>query len=293
MAPALSSRDMLVFDQRGTGESDPLSCRALEPGGGAGIRTLGQLVQRCGEQIGEARSGYSTAESVQDIEAIRQAAGYEKLVLYGTSYGTKVAEQYAETYPSHVEALVLDSVVPPEGEEPFKVSTFEAIRSVFAEMCSQHALQWHRVETGLRARRACVPAETAPPERHRLRRRREAPTGMARGGKPHGSAARRRPATPRSRAMMPAAVYAALHHDPAALLRLKLLSEGLVPSLPRGRRRKTPDEVDSALLIDTTCEDTPYPGRGKARPPPGSRKRTPPSTRGQAQTSTRSTGRRR
>ena len=51
---------------------------------------------------------------MQDIEAIRQALGYEKLVLYGTSYGTKVALEYAERYPEHVEALVLDSVVPPE-----------------------------------------------------------------------------------------------------------------------------------------------------------------------------------
>lgn len=71
---------------------------------------------------------------------------------------------------------------------------------------------------------------------------------------------------PALRAMMPAAVHAALNHDPAALLRLKLLSEGLVPSLPRGRRRKTPDEVDSALLIDTTCEDTPYPWSRESSP---------------------------
>ena len=44
-----------------------------------------------------------------------QAAGYAKLVLYGTSYGTKVAEAYAAKYPQNVEALVLDSVVLPDG----------------------------------------------------------------------------------------------------------------------------------------------------------------------------------
>lgn len=265
MAPALSSRDLLVFDQRGTGESDPLSCPVLEEGGGAGISTLGQLVQRCGEQIGQARSAYSTAESVQDIEAIRQAAGYEKLVLYGTSYGTKVAEQYAETYPSHVEALVLDSVVPPEGEEPFKVSTFKAIRSAFAEMCS------HRACAGIASKPVPELAELASRLRkHPLR------------GSVYDGAGRRRPAAlgeesllevllagdlnPALRAMVPAAVHAALHRDPAALLRLKLLSEGLVPSLPRGRKRKSPDGVDSALLIDTTCEDTPYPWSRESSP---------------------------
>ena len=76
---------------------------------------------------------------MQDIEALRQAGGYEKLVLYGTSYGTKVALDYAERYPEHVEALVLDSVVPPEGAEPFPIPTFQAIGGVIREICADGA----------------------------------------------------------------------------------------------------------------------------------------------------------
>lgn len=260
MSPALASRDLLVFDQRGTGKSDPLGCGVLEPGGAAGIKTIGGLVERCGEQIGEARSGYSSAESVQDIEAIRQATGYEKLVLYGTSYGTKVAEQYAETYPSHVEALILDSVVPPEGEEPFKLSTFKAIKRVLAEICVHHACR----------EIAAKPLSDLAHLASRLRRR---PLhGVVYNGKgKRGTTSLGEEGlfdvliagdlNPALRAMVPAAVHAALHRDPAAMLRLKLLSEGLVPTLPRGRkrRRKIADEIDSALLIDTTCEDTPFP----------------------------------
>ncbi len=97
------------------------------------------MFERCALEIGPARGGYTTQESVEDIEAIRQAAGYEKLVLYGTSYGTKVAEEYAERYPQHVESLVLDSVVPPNGPEPFSIPTFQAIGSVLGELCSNNA----------------------------------------------------------------------------------------------------------------------------------------------------------
>src|SRR5438876_919425 len=89
-------------------------------GAGSECATLAPLVERCALQIGPARGAFTTAESVEDIEAVRHAAGYRKLVLYGTSYGTKVALQYAERYPQRVEALVLDSVVPPDGPEPFE-----------------------------------------------------------------------------------------------------------------------------------------------------------------------------
>ena len=70
---------------------------------------------------------FRTLDSVADIEALRVEAGYEKLVLYGVSYGTKVALDYAAAYPARVEALVLDSVVPPEGRTSLQRSTFAAI----------------------------------------------------------------------------------------------------------------------------------------------------------------------
>ena len=67
------------------------------------------------------------------------AGGYEKLVLYGTSYGTKVAEEYAQDYPSHVEALVLDSVVPPNGPDPLNRATFAAVPRILRQLCARRA----------------------------------------------------------------------------------------------------------------------------------------------------------
>ncbi len=136
LGPIAATRDLIVFDQRGIGLSHPLSCHRfeLEVGGSAGA----QLAE-CAAQIGPTRSDYTTAQTVADIEAIRQAGGYEKLVLYGTSYGTKVSERYAQSYPDRVSALVLDSVVPPNGPEPLNLPTFAAIPRVLRELCAHDA----------------------------------------------------------------------------------------------------------------------------------------------------------
>jgi pimeloyl-ACP methyl ester carboxylesterase len=136
LGPIVSTRDLIVFDQRGTGLSHPLSCAAFEHLKG-GITPL--AVSICAGQIGQTRGLYTTADTVADIEAIRQAGGYEKLVLYGTSYGTKVAERYAQEYPSHVEALVLDSVVPSTGRDAFEEPTFTAVGRILRQLCSAGA----------------------------------------------------------------------------------------------------------------------------------------------------------
>jgi pimeloyl-ACP methyl ester carboxylesterase len=134
LGPIASTRDLIVFDQRGIGLSHPLSCHAFERPDL--YRTLGQALQACASQIGPTRAFYTSADTVADIEAIRRAGGYEKLVLYGTSYGTKVAEEYAQAYPSHVEALVLDSVVPPNGPDPLNRATFAAVPRILHQLCA-------------------------------------------------------------------------------------------------------------------------------------------------------------
>ncbi|HEY3828893.1 MAG TPA: alpha/beta fold hydrolase [Solirubrobacteraceae bacterium] len=132
----LSTRDLIVFDQRGTGHSHPLSCHAFEHPGG--FHSFGALIDSCATQIGAERAFYTTPDSVADIEAIRRAGGYEKLVLYGTSYGTKLALQYAQEHPEHVEALILDSVVTPNGPNPLDRSTFAAVPRVLRQLCAFH-----------------------------------------------------------------------------------------------------------------------------------------------------------
>jgi pimeloyl-ACP methyl ester carboxylesterase len=273
IAPALHGRDLIVFDQRGTGRSNPLNCPALGAAAAleaAGPTTVGHLAEQCALQLGPARGAFTSEESAQDLEAIRQEMGYEKLVLYGTSYGTKVAEEYAERYPEHVEALVLDSVVLPEGPEPFGLATLQALAPVLGELCSEGACA-HVTANPL----ADLARLAAHLRRHPL------------NGAVYDGAGHRHSTTlgetdllgileagdlnPALRALLPAAMQSALHGDPAPLLRLDALSEGLVPNLP-GPPRGTPaereahEEEDDALFLATSCEEKPFPWQ-RAAPP--------------------------
>jgi pimeloyl-ACP methyl ester carboxylesterase len=272
IAPALHGRDLVVYDQRGTGRSDPLNCPAFQspaalesPGA-----TIGGVAEQCALQLGPARGGFTTQESVEDIEALRQELGYEKLVLYGTSYGTKVALEYAERYPARTEALVLDSVVAPEGPEPFALPTLAALGSTLGELCSEGAC----------ARVTADPLGDIARLASRLR-------GKPMRGHVYDGSGRRRSAAltetdvlgileagdlnPALRALLPAAVVSALRREPDPLLRLRMLSEGLIPNLPpqpRGTQaeREANEEENNALFLATSCEEKPFPWQRTASP---------------------------
>jgi pimeloyl-ACP methyl ester carboxylesterase len=254
IAPALSSRDLLVFDQRGTGKSDPLDCHALTNATASeqNSSSASELVERCARELGPARADFTTAESVADIEALRVAGGYDKLVLYGTSYGTKVALDYAERYPQNVEALVLDSTETPTGPEAFHVSTFKAMTPALRELCSHRACDGvtsnpvsdlRRLDSRLSTRPLRGVAYDQQGRPVKLSLTRGNIYQLLLGGD----------LNPAVRAEMPAAVHAALAGDPAPLLRLAVLS-GVGPS---GGEESS--EIDLTLFVDTSCEETPFP----------------------------------
>ncbi len=137
LAPARATRDLLVMDQRGTGQSSPLTCPALDtPSARSSLLEAGA---RCAGQLGARRGLFRTADSVADIEALREQAGYARLTIYAVSYGTKVALAYAAAHPDRVERLVLDSVVTPEGPDVLQHSTFAAVPRVLGELCAGNA----------------------------------------------------------------------------------------------------------------------------------------------------------
>jgi pimeloyl-ACP methyl ester carboxylesterase len=256
IAPALASRDLLLFDQRGTGESNPLSCVALGAPEGS---LAGNRFTDCANELGAARGGYTTEESVEDIEALRQAAGYEKLVLYGTSYGTRVALDYAQRYPQNVEALVLDSTETPRGPDPFRLSTFRAIKPALGELCSGGACSGVSGNPLADLARLIARINASPlsgyvyeerGKRVKLTLRSEELYGLLLAGD----------LNPALRADIPAAVHAAVNRDSGPLLRLLALQ---FESSTEGES----SEVDSALFFATTCEDTVFPWQRAATVP--------------------------
>lgn len=107
-------RDIVLVDQRGTGRSNRLDCTLPEEPEltSVGRETLQQLVRKCLEQLPGDPRFYTTSLAVRDLEAVRAALGYERISLYGISYGTRVAQHYIRQYPDRVRAAILDGVVP-------------------------------------------------------------------------------------------------------------------------------------------------------------------------------------
>ncbi len=73
-----------------------------------------------------------------DLESLRKALGASKVALMGISYGTHVALQYARAFPQNVDRLVLDSIVGPDGPDPFLLDTYRNLPRVLREQCANN-----------------------------------------------------------------------------------------------------------------------------------------------------------
>ncbi|MCZ9343057.1 alpha/beta hydrolase, partial [Streptomyces sp. TRM76130] len=65
----------------------------------------------CRARTGPVFDHLDTAQTVRDLDALRAALGERTLTFHGSSYGTLLGAQYAETYPRRVRAMVLESVM--------------------------------------------------------------------------------------------------------------------------------------------------------------------------------------
>ncbi len=110
------NRDILLVDQRGTGESSRMDCPVdddLVEGQYSTELTI-EYTHSCLDQLPYDPRFFTTSVAVTDLEAVRKALGYPALNLYGVSYGTRVAQHFTRRYPSSTRTVVLDGVVPPQ-----------------------------------------------------------------------------------------------------------------------------------------------------------------------------------
>jgi pimeloyl-ACP methyl ester carboxylesterase len=108
------NRDVLLVDQRGTGQSNALKCPdvELEKALAADWDELERSTRACLESLDADPRYYTTTIAMQDIDAARAALGYETVNLFGGSYGTRAAQVYLRLFPERVRTVVLDGVVP-------------------------------------------------------------------------------------------------------------------------------------------------------------------------------------
>ncbi len=109
-----ANRDVIVIDQRGTGRSNILKCsfdenedmfQEFDPD------VVKSLAKKCVDDLDTDLRFYTTSIAVQDLDAMREAAGYDQLSIYGVSYGTRVAQHYLRRFPERTRAVILDGVV--------------------------------------------------------------------------------------------------------------------------------------------------------------------------------------
>lgn len=115
--------DIVGFDPRGVGGSNPVACSAglLAERPSPELRSQADfdatvaynklLRVDCRARTGPVFDHLDTARTVRDLDALRAALGERKLTFHGSSYGTLLGAQYAETYPRRVRAMVLESVM--------------------------------------------------------------------------------------------------------------------------------------------------------------------------------------
>lgn len=111
LMPRLRDRyDLVYVDQRGTGDSGYLGC----PGGYPESR---EGWERCA--IGHADrplEHYLTVDAADDLDLVRERLGYDRILLRGGSYGTRLGIEYARRHGDRLVAMALDGADPPESD---------------------------------------------------------------------------------------------------------------------------------------------------------------------------------
>lgn len=107
------NRDIILIDQRGTGESNPLPCRRQGDPNKAqtwlGDMYTKEYVEKCKEELekhADLRFDH-TSLFVEDVDDLREALGYDRLNIMTGSYGTRVAIAYMQRYPERVRSAFL------------------------------------------------------------------------------------------------------------------------------------------------------------------------------------------
>ena len=109
------NRDIVMIDQRGTGQSNKLECLPEEIEDLNAELDLDQLVEHtkgCLEKLDADPRFYTTTIAMGDFNRVREAMGYDQINLIGVSYGTRAAQVYLREFPETVRSVTLDSVIP-------------------------------------------------------------------------------------------------------------------------------------------------------------------------------------
>ena len=151
--------DVIGFDPRGVGRSDPIKCISStdqdaafaadpDPASQSDFDEVAALNQRitegCGRKYGGQLANFSTEQAARDMDAIRAAVGDPKLSYLGFSYGTLLGATYAQLFPQNIRALVLDGAIDPKQD----FVTASEVQAKGFERAFRNFTRWCRADPG-------------------------------------------------------------------------------------------------------------------------------------------------
>lgn len=168
LTPELLARfDIVEFDPRGVERSSPVLCSTPTAGSSTTSSTPGPLpdpvpgttgaqlalvandqayAAQCESISGRLLPFVGTVDAARDLDRIRQALGDAQLTYFGHSYGTLLGATYAEMFPTHVRAMVLDGAIDPAMSTQEMIDeqseSFEAVLDDFFAWCTSSGCPW-------------------------------------------------------------------------------------------------------------------------------------------------------
>ena len=164
----LTDRDIVLVDQRGTGKSNPLNC--LEPDDS--LKSIDEAESVTLEKLKKCMAGYdadlrlyTTSIAMDDLDDVRAYLGYDKINVYGGSYGTRAGLVYMRQHGDRVRTAVLDGVAPTNMRLPlfFARDVQRAFNSLMADCENDTACQAAYPNLSARVRALVERLEKNPP----------------------------------------------------------------------------------------------------------------------------------
>ena len=138
-------RDVVLVDQRGTGGSNPLPCLLRNPNDAQTV--IGEFyslekLRACRAEL-EKRADltqYTTSIFADDLDEVREAMGYDKINVFGGSYGSRAALVYLRRHGDHVRTLSLEAVASPQYRIPISFAkTIQSSVDQLMDRCAADA----------------------------------------------------------------------------------------------------------------------------------------------------------
>jgi pimeloyl-ACP methyl ester carboxylesterase len=129
------SRDILVFDRRGTGKSGAIDCPLIQNATDFDADAIAQ----CARQLGSTAGLYGTPLAVDDLAAVLEALEVGPVDIYGDSYGTYFTQIFVVRHPDLARSAIIDGAYPVVRQDAWFATEYQTGRRGIDLSCDRSA----------------------------------------------------------------------------------------------------------------------------------------------------------